>query len=25
MPAGHFLAEELPQETAQQLLAFFSS
>ncbi len=24
MPAGHFLAEELPTETAQQLLSFFS-
>ena len=25
LPAGHFLAEELPQETAQQLMAFFSA
>ena len=24
LPAGHYLAEELPAETAQQLLAFFS-
>jgi hypothetical protein len=23
LPAGHFLAEELPTETAQQLMAFF--
>jgi haloacetate dehalogenase len=25
MPAGHFIPEELPFETAQQLLRFFKS